>query len=170
MAALLVGAALLASNARAGEPRGKGEVLGLVPLDTQVRVPVPAAMTHERRSLGARADLMTLSDGADVLVVVVYRSSGQGAPPSAAEALEAHVAELAQSLGAGVRTMPQNQRLCGRERRGVRLEVEVGGRVRAGWIGAAELKGRTIVTSALWDAGSANVALLERVAAGILVL
>ena len=167
----LAGVLAMAPSSHAGEPRTKvPAALELIPLDAQVRIPVPAEMAHERRSLGARADLMTLSEGGDVLVVVVYRSSGQGAPPTAAEALETHAAELAQALGAGARATPQTQKLCGRERRGLRLEVEVGGRVRTGWVGAAEVKGRTIVASALWVAGSPNVALLERVAAGILVL
>jgi hypothetical protein len=146
----LAGVLAMAPSSHAGEPRTKvPAALELIPLDAQVRVPVPAEMAHERRSLGARADLMT---------------------PTAAEALETHAAELAQALGAGARATPQTQKLCGRERRGLRLEVEVGGRARTGWVGAAEVKGRTIVASALWVAGSPNVALLERVAAGILVL
>lgn len=175
---VLVAALGLAHAAHAGE--GKGErpagpskapaPLSLEPLDTQVRVPVPAGMTHERRSLGARADLMTLTDGGDVLVVVVYRASALGAPPTAAEALETHVAELASALGDGARRASQVKRLCGRERRGVRLDAELAGVARTAWVGAAEVKGRTIVASAVWSSGSANEALLERVTSGILVL
>ncbi len=140
----------------------------VVALDERVSVLVPADMTHEQRSLGARGDMLTLADGSDVMILVVYRKDGADKAPTPTEALEVHVDELERALGPATRQAAK-RRVLGRDQAAVTLALTRDGVARDAWVVAFEAGGRTIVVSAVMVRGSPNETAMSSVLKGIRV-
>ena len=153
----------LSSAAQAVEPDGQRVTIG-----ERVTLAVPSDMTRDARSLGPRGDMLTVADGSDVMVVVVYRKVGNDRAPRPAEALEVHAAELETALGPASRRSG-TRRVMGREAPSVHLAFTRGDVERDAWVVAFESLGRTIVVSALTVRGSPNEATMVTMLKGIRV-
>lgn len=153
----------LSISAHAVEPDGERVTIG-----ERVTVAVPAGMTRDARSLGPRGDMLTLADGNDVMVVVVYRKVGNDRAPRPTDALEVHTAELEAALGAATRR-PGTRRVMGREQPTLNLAFTRGGVERDAWVVAFESLGRTVVVSAVTVRGSPNEAIMTTMLKGIRV-
>jgi hypothetical protein len=120
--------------------------------------------------------LFEVRDGADALVVVIYRASAGKAAPSANQALEIHTAELAALLGAGTRVRREVAGLSLLGARRPTQHLHLAERERLAWVVAAELvredrKGGaavTVVCSALHQPGSPNAAAFQRMAESLM--
>jgi len=161
---LVLALSVLPSASHAVEP----DPGALVAIDDQVSVLCPADMAREQRSLGTRGDMLTLSDGNDVLAVVVYRRDGADKPPPPAEALRVHVDELERALGPATRA-PSKRRVLGRDQNALTLTLTREGVARDAWVVATESRGMTIVVSAVLIQGSPNEAAFASVLKGIKV-
>jgi len=171
MAVAAAGSGLPATAAE-GDTAGHAAelVAGLtVAIDDKVSVFVPTDMTREQRSLGARGDMLTLADGSDAMVLVVYRQGGADKAPSAAEALQVHAEELERALGPATR-QPARRRVLGRDQDAVLLSLTRDTVPRDAWVVAFEARGRTIVVSAVLVRGSPNELAVASVLKGIRVL
>ncbi len=175
----------------AAKPAGPGAVVGpRVAISEGVSVAIPPGFSREVREIpesGGRADLLQLTDGSDVLVIVVYRRDANRPAPTAAEALEVHTAELALGLGVtrGITTERLGLSVFDKRQPTTRLLTGSAGgtaTARQGWVVAGEhavtsqskarskdgdATHRTVVCSALTVLGSPNVALFEAVIAGV---
>lgn len=160
---LVVLAVLAWGDARAATP---GDELAQVMLDVQVAVTVPADMAREQRSLGGRAEMLTLADGGDAMTVVVYHASAVGSAPDVASALAIHAEEIARVLGKAERRTTV-RRLLGRERPAIAFATTFGGVEREAWVVAATAKGRTVVVTALAVKGGPTAAAMLAIADGI---
>lgn len=155
--AVLLVVLLCAASARAADEGGAAEVV----LDQRLRVPVPAGMTHEQRSLGPRGEMLTLAGNGDAMVITVYRKGVDDDVPSPGDALAAHADELARALGAPVRKAGK-RRALGRSQPSVELTAGA----TSGWVVAFDARGRTVVVSAVWasDSADALAAILDGIA------
>ena len=177
------GAALAKGPSGAGGP--PGAVGPRVAISEGVSVAIPPGFSREVQEIDGRADLLQLTDGSDVLVIVVYRKNADRPAPTAAEALDAHTSELAQALG--------QTRAITTERLGLpifakrqptkrMLTAPSGGTAtaRQAWVVAGEhatqtkskskssdAARRTVVCSALTVLGSPNASLFEAVVASV---
>lgn len=162
--ALLLLVALADPSSAAVEPDSSV----VIAIDDHVSVPVPADMSREQRSLGVRGDMLTLADGNDVVVVVVYRRDGADKPPTSGEALRVHVEELDRTFGPATR-LPSKRRVLGRDQSAMSLALSRDGVERDAWVVAFEARGMTIVVSSVMVRGSPNEAVLASVLKGIRV-
>ncbi len=153
----------LSTSGHAVEPDGQRIAVG-----ERVTLAVPADMTRDTRPLGPRGDMLTLADGNDVMVVVVYRKVGNERAPRPGDALEVHTAELEAALGTAARR-PGTQRVMGREQPSIHLAFTRGEVERDAWVVAFESLGRTIVVSAVTVRGSPNEATMANMLKGMRV-
>jgi len=167
-----------------------GSVGPRVAISEGVSVAIPPGFSREVREVpesGGRADLLQLTDGSDVLVIVVYRQDAERPAPTAAEALEVHTAELALALGVtrGISTERLGLSIFDKRQPTSRLLTGSSGSpatARQAWVVAGEhavssqskarsreghAAHRTVVCSALTVIGSPNVALFEAVIASV---
>lgn len=125
----------------------------------RVTVPAPPGFDREPRPLGARAAMLTLTDGTDTVIVTVY---SDGAP----DALRVHREELQKALAAGPpkatsRVFLGKRRPCERLQawfEGVEVEAEVT---------AADLGARTVVVSFVRVHDGPNTTIIDQVVAGV---
>jgi hypothetical protein len=188
---VLVGPAFLtpwgAREAKA-KPVPAGPLGPRVAISEGVSVAIPPGFSREVREVpesGGRADLLQLTDGSDVLVIVVYRRDATRPAPTATEALEVHTAELALALGVtrGITTERLGLSVFDKRQPTSRLLTRTSATsptARQAWVVAGEhvvptrskakqgdTTHRTVVCSALTVLGSPNATLFEAVVASV---
>lgn len=124
----------------------------------KVEVPVPPGFDRELRPLGARAAMLSLTDGSDTVIVTVY---ADGAP----DALRVHREELQRALGAGPSTSTKRLFL-GRRRATEVLSAHALGVEVVAEVVAADLGARTVVASVVRVKDGPNAAVLDQVVSG----
>jgi len=121
----------------------------------RVSASVPPGFDRELAPIGARAAMLTLTDGTDTVVVTVY---GDGAP----DALRVHREELQKALGGGAATTTK-RRFIGKKRTAETIAATYRGVNVVGEVVAADLGARTIVASIVRVADGPNQLVLETV-------
>ncbi|MCC6622168.1 MAG: hypothetical protein IT385_12970 [Deltaproteobacteria bacterium] len=157
----------LAAGLGAPEPRDKPASIAAgapaswprVPLLERIVVPAPPGFDRDQRPLGARAAMLSLTDGSDTVVVSVY---SDGAP----DALRIHREELQKAIGAGPSTAT-SRRFLGKRRQAERLSSLFEGAEIEAEVTAADLGSRTVVVTFVRVKGGPNTTTIDQIVAGV---
>lgn len=161
---LVLMVAALVSNGSVSRPKPPAEPV--VPANwtkvlvaDKVMVSVPPDFDRELVPLGAKAAMLTMTDGTDAVIVTVY---SDGAP----DALRVHREELQKALGTGPATAA-TRRFLGKKRAAERLQtLRTGVEVEAEVV-AADLGARTVVATFVRVVGGPNVEVIDRIVAAV---
>lgn len=126
----------------------------------RVSTAVPPGFDRELKPLGARAAMLTLTDGTDSVVVTVY---ADGAP----DALRVHREELQKALGGGA-AKAGKRRFLGRKRPSEVMQAHYRGVDVVAEVVAADLGTRTIVASIVRVTGGPNQLVLDTVVSRVM--